>query len=190
MFKAYYHTKMLKNDMQAVCDSMVYDYEDSTITLFRQPVMWSGQNQITSDTIILFLNNNKLDSFYLRSNAFVASREGAKEFNQVKGKNMKGFFEENKIKYILVYGNGQSIYYGKEDSAYIGVNFINCSEMEFLFKNNKIDKGKFITQPDAIFYSLDEIKPEELRLKGFKWQSKIRPDMKLVKQRIKKIYSF
>ena len=68
---------------------------------------------------------------------------------------MKGFFEENKIKYMQVLGNAQSIQYMKEeDSTFIGVNVIDCSEMEFSFKDNKIDKGKFITQPDAVFYTL------------------------------------
>lgn len=186
MVKAYFHAQVLKSDLQAVCDSLVYDYADSTITLYHAPVMWSGVNQITSDTILMFLNNNKLDSFYLQNNAFVISREGAKEFNQVKGKNMKGFFTDSKIRYIRVYGNGQSIYYAKEDSAYMGVNVVDCSEMEFFFSNNKIDKGKFITAPDAVFYTLDEMKPEELRLKGFKWQYKRRPDVRLVRQRIMK----
>ena len=186
LVKAYYGTKILKADMQAVCDSLVYNYDDSNITLYHHPIMWSGQNQITSDTIILFLNNNKLDSFYLRNNAFIASREGAKEYNQVKGRNMKGFFEDNKIKFMRVFGNGQSIYYAREeDSTYIGVNVIDCSEMEFYFKNNKMDKNKFITSPEAVFYPLEEMKPEELRLKGFKWENTLRPDWKLVKQRIK-----
>jgi lipopolysaccharide export system protein LptA len=181
LVKAYYHAKVLKTDIQAVCDSLVYNNDDSTITLYHDPVMWSGQNQITSDTIVLFMNNNKLDSFDLDNNAFVISREGAKEYNQVKGKNMKGYVKENKISYIRVFGNGQSIYYANEDSAYIGVNVVNCSEMEFYFNNNRIDKGKFITSPDAIFYTLDEMKPEELRLKGFKWLNKRRPTLKWIR---------
>jgi hypothetical protein len=185
--KGYYHAKVVKPDIQAICDSLVYNYDDSSITLYRNPIMWSGYNQITSDTIMMFLNNNRLDSFYLRNNAFIASREGAKEFNQVKGKNMKGFFDrDNTIRYVEVFGNGQSIYYAKDDSAYIGVNVIDCSEMRFYFKDNKIDKTSFITQPDAVLYRLDEMKPEELRLKGFRWQSALKPDMKLVKQRVKK----
>lgn len=185
MVKAYYNAKILKPDIQSVCDSLVYNYDDSTITLYRSPVMWSGQNQITSDTIIMFLNNNKIDSFYILNNAFIASREGAKEFNQIKGKNMKGYINNNKIEFMDVFGNGQSIYYAKEeDSSYIGVNVIDCSEMVFYFKNNKISSSKFITQPDAVFYRLDEIKAEELRLKGFVWLIKKRPDMKLVKQRV------
>jgi lipopolysaccharide export system protein LptA len=189
--KAYYNAKILKNDIQAVCDSLVYNYSDSTINLYHDPIIWSGQNQITADTIVMFINNSKIDSFNLNNNAFIASREASNEYNQVKGKNMKGFFENNKIKYMLVFGNGQSIYFAKEaDSTYIGVNVVDCSEMEFYFNDNKIGKGKFITQPDAVFYSLDEMKSEELRLKGFKWQIARRPNIRTVKQRIKNKFNY
>lgn len=178
--RAYHHAQLLKFDIQAVADSIVYLYDDSCITLFELPVMWSGQNQITADTIQLFINNAKIDSFYLLTNAFLVSRETAKDFNQVKGKMMIGRFEQSKMKYMRVYGNAQSIYYPKEekDSSYIGVNVIDCSEMEFFFNNNKIERCNFITQPQATMYPIGELKPEELKLKGFKWQQQRRPTLK------------
>jgi hypothetical protein len=39
----------------------------------------------------------------------------------------------------------------------------------------QIHKATFISSPDATLYPLDELKPEELRLKGFKWQEALRP---------------
>jgi lipopolysaccharide export system protein LptA len=183
LVKAYRNAQVLKFDLQSVCDSLVYDYRDSTIAMFRNPVMWSGQNQITSDTIVLFINNNRIDSFYLLNNAFMISRETAKDFNQVKGKHMKGLFENSQFKYIRVYGNAQSIFYVKEekDSSYIGVNVSDCSEMEFFFSENKIQRSNMITQPDATFYPIGELKPEELKLKGFKWQNKRRPTLQSIR---------
>jgi lipopolysaccharide export system protein LptA len=188
MVKAYYHAQILKLDIQAVSDSLVYRYSDSTITLFHNPIMWSGNNQITSDTIVLFLNNNKLDSFNLLNNAFMISREAAKEFSQVKGKWMSGRFEESKFKYLHVFGNAQSIFYAKDDkdSSYLGVNVIDCSEIEFFFKQNKIDRTNFINQPNATFYQLNALKPEELKLKGFNWRIKQRPSIKSVTQYLTK----
>jgi lipopolysaccharide assembly outer membrane protein LptD (OstA) len=180
LVKAYHHAQILKLDIQSVCDSIVYSYKDSTIMLFNDPIMWSGNNQVTADTMVLYLNNNKLDSFYFLSNAFMASREGAKEFNQVKGKWMKGQLDSNAFKYLHVYGNGQSIFYAKDDkdSSYMGVNVIDCSEMEFFFDQNRMKKINFIKQPNAVFYPLHALKPEELKLKGFNWRSKQRPTLK------------
>ena len=96
---------------------------------------------------------------------------------------MTALFANGKISFIKVYGNGQSVYYAKEDSSYIGVNVIDCSEMTFAFEQGKIKNAKFITQPDATFYPIDELTPEELRLKGFVWRSKGRPTKQNLKSR-------
>lgn len=180
LIKAYHQAQLLKWDMQSVCDSLVYNYDDSCISLFKRPIMWSGNNQISADTIQLFLNNNKIDSFHLISNSFLASRETAKDFNQVKGKNMMGNFKDLKINYLHVMANAQSIFYPRDDkdSSFIGVNVIDCSEMEFFFNNNKIVRCNFITEPQATLYPIGELKSEELKLKGFKWQKNRRPTIK------------
>ncbi len=181
LLKAYRNVKIYKADMQAVCDSLVYVKGDSLMTLYHNPVLWSDENQITGDTILFYINNNKLDSMNIRNNGFVISKETSKHYNQVKGKNMTANFKNNKIEFIQVFGNGQSIYYAKEDSAYIGVNVINCSEMIFQFNVGKIKTAKFITQPDATFYPINELKPEELKIKGFVWHQKNRPQKYLLK---------
>ena len=176
MLRAFNEVKIFKSDLQAVCDSLVYIDDDSSMKMYQAPVMWSGQNQITSDTIVFFINNNKLDSFNLLSDAMVISKEKGAHFNQIKGKNITGCLDSGTINLIKVYGNGQSIYYAKEDSVnYIGINKIDCSEMIFEFKKGGLEKATYITEPDAILYTLDELKPEELRLKGFKWLNKRRP---------------
>ncbi len=180
LVRAYAHVKLLKSDMQAICDSLLYDRTDSCITLYKKPVMWSGSNQITSDTIELFLVNNQLDSFVLRGNAFLISREAAKLYNQIKGKNMYGFFEDNAIRYMHVNGNGQSIYYVKEDSDFVGVNEIDCSEMDFNFIGNKIASCNFINKPVSVFHPMINLKPEQLRLKGFVWLNNLRPTPVLI----------
>jgi lipopolysaccharide export system protein LptA len=181
ILKAYRNVKIYKTDMQVICDSLVYLKSDSIMSLYHKPVLWSDMNQVTGDTIIFYLNNRKLDSMDIRNNAFVISQETSRHYNQVKGRNMKAYFKEGKISFIQVYGNGQSIYYAKEDSAYIGVNVIDCSEMAFRFELGKINTAKFITQPDATFYPINEISPEELRLKGFTWRSQSKPRKQNIK---------
>jgi lipopolysaccharide export system protein LptA len=174
--KAYHQVKIFMSEIQGVCDSLIYQKSDSTLSMFSSPIIWNGMNQITADTIHFYINNNKLDSFDLRSNSFLISNEKGLHYNQVKGKNMKGFLDSSTIKYLRVYGNGQSIYYAKDDSVnYIGINKVDCSEMEFNFSNKKISKGIFITNPEGIFYPLDEFKPEELRLRGFVWRENEKP---------------
>lgn len=183
LIKAYTKVKIFKSDIQAICDSLVYIKQDSSMILYKRPVLWSGVNQITGDTIVFYINNRKLDSMYVINNAFVVSKENALHFNQVRGKHIKGFFKEGKIDFIFVYGNGQSIYYAKEDMAYIGVNVIDCSEMKFKFVGGKIATARFITTPSANFYPIEQLKPEELRLKGFKWLDVNRPQRKVISKK-------
>ena len=175
LVKAFRQVSVLKYDMQARSDSVIYQSKDSSLTLFHKPALWSGQNQATADTIIMYMNNNKLDSFRLIENGMMISRVAAKEFDQIRGRIMSGRLSDSKFEYLKVMGNSQSIYYVKEDSAYTGVNVIDCSEMEFFFTDNKISRCQFLTKPDANYYPVKDIKPEELRLKGFKWRAKERP---------------
>jgi len=176
LLKAFHQVKIFKTDLQAVCDSLVYVQSDSVIQMYHAPIMWNGVNQIFSDTILFYVNNGKLDSFDLMSNAMIISKEKGAHYNQIKGKDMKGRMDSSNLNEIKVFGNGQSIFYAKEDSVnYIGVNVIDCSEMTFNFLKGQLDKAKFITSPDATLYPVDELKPEELRLKGFKWYEGRRP---------------
>ncbi|MCG9879392.1 MAG: hypothetical protein MH472_02225 [Bacteroidia bacterium] len=176
LFKAYHQVRIYKSDMQAICDSLVYIQDDSLMQLFKKPIMWNGVNQITADTILFYINNGKLDSFNLLKDALIVSKEKGAHYNQIKGRDMAGAMDSSMLKELKVFGNGQSIFYAKEDSVnYIGVNVVDCSEMNFEFKNGQINKATFISSPDATLHPLDALKPEELRLKGFKWFEHLRP---------------
>lgn len=179
---AFRNVKLFKTDLQAICDSLVYESSDSTLTFYKSPVLWNGINQITADTMKFYMVNNSLDSFVFLNNAFVVSQEKGQHFNQVRGRDMNGRFDSSNIKQIYVLGNGQSIYYAKEDSVnYAGINVIDCSEMVFYLNKGKIEKAVFVKNADATLYPLDEQKPENLRLKGFKWLANVRPK-KLIRE--------
>lgn len=174
--RLFHQVKIFKSDLQAVCDSLVYVRDDSTIWMFRNPIMWSGLNQIISDTICFFLNAGKLDSFNLMANALIISKVKGAHFNQIRGRNMKGQLDSGRIEFVRVLGNAQSIHYEKEDSVnFIGVNEIDCSYMNFIFEKGQIKRAVFETAPTAIMHPPDAIKPEDFRLKGFKWYENKRP---------------
>ena len=53
---AYNNVKCYKSDMQAKCDSLSYNLQDSTIELFKNPIIWSDKFQITADSIRLLVS--------------------------------------------------------------------------------------------------------------------------------------
>jgi lipopolysaccharide export system protein LptA len=172
---AYHHVKFFKSDIQGKCDSLVYLYSDSTMQLFKQPVMWSEKNQLTAEKIELQTRNGKIKLITLTNTAFIISEEDSARFNQVKGEKIRGYFLNNDLHKIYIEGNGQSIYYAKEGEKYIGVNKADCTDMLILMKDSEIDKITFIKKPDAVLYPLNEIPSEELILKDMNNRFKERP---------------
>src|SRR5690606_5817546 len=48
---AYYGTRFYRDDIQGVCDSLVYFTKDSVVQLYKNPVIWSEVHQLSADQI-------------------------------------------------------------------------------------------------------------------------------------------
>lgn len=178
---AYHDVRAYKSDMQAKCDSIVYTYIDSTMRCYKEPTIWSQGAQMTADFITLELKNGDLHKMNMYNNAFLVMIDSldSTKFDQIRGKDMFGYFVNNELQKLDVQGNGQSIYYAKEeDGDYVGVNKAECSNMILRFKDNKVQKVSFLVKPDATFFPLDQITEDELKLKGFSWRDAIKPKSK------------
>ncbi|HEY6161861.1 MAG TPA: OstA-like protein [Bacteroidia bacterium] len=175
MMFAYHHVKFYKPDIQGKCDSLVYTASDSTMRLFKDPVMWSDKNQLTGDKVELLTAGGHIEQIKLLNNAFVVSQEDSVRFNQVKGKNLTGYFVKDELHKIKVEGNGQTIYYAKDKNKYMGVNKADCTDILILLKDNEVDKITFITKPDATLFPFKDAEPKEMRLKGLKPRFTERP---------------
>jgi len=177
---AFHHVKLFKSDMQGVCDSVAFSFGDSTFRLFHKPVLWVDNNQLKADTINVILKNKKIDRMNMLQNAFAANEADSGMFNQARGRKMFGYFKDGVLDRMEVAGNGESIYYAKDDKGgFIGVNKAVCSNMILYFDSaRKIDRIYFLTQPDATMYPLREFPVEESRLKNFIWLDALRPKSK------------
>ncbi len=73
---AWHKVKVFKNDMQALCDSLVYTGIDSIARLYIDPVVWNdGKHQFTSDSIQLVIKDNALS----KANLFVNRKRTRKQ---------------------------------------------------------------------------------------------------------------
>lgn len=175
---AYHDVRLYKKDLQARCDSMFYSNADSLVRCFKKPIAWAEKSQMTADYITIQLKNQQLHRLNLYNAAFIISPEDTVNYNQVKGKNMFGYFVNNQLRSMVVEGNGQSLYFAREDNGdYIGMNQSECSNMLIKFKSNKVQDITFITKPDATFFPIDQL-PEQQKLKGFKWLGALQPQSK------------
>jgi lipopolysaccharide export system protein LptA len=175
---AYHDVKIFKSDLQGKCDSLLYNFTDSTIYFFRDPVLWTTGNQMLADSIHIQMANNKLDKMFLKTNAFVISEDTLVNYNQLKGRSMTAYFnKDSKIDRVFVDGNAESLYFalGEGDTLLMGMNKMECAKMLIRFSENKVSTIKAITTPDAVFIPPHEIEEPARRLKGFAWRKEERP---------------
>ncbi len=180
LVKAYYNVKFFRTDMQGRCDSMVYDFRDSTNTFYNTPVIWAQHNQMTAQTIKLFSRNNALYKAELINSAFIINPEkDSLSFNQIKGRNMIGYIRNNELYRIDVDGNGQTVYYPKDDEVTIGVNRAESSNLSIFLENKQITGIKLRIEPEGDLNPPYLLPDEDVKLQGFIWLESIRPKNKM-----------
>ena len=104
--------------------------------LFKDPVVWSQQSQISGDTIYLFTLNKKPKRMYAFENAISVQKVGPDYYNQVKGRTINGYFLNGDIDSVRAKGNAESIYYAQDDSSkFIGVNQATADVIDMYFAN-------------------------------------------------------
>ena len=89
-----------------------------------------------------------MDSLVLYSSAFIISKDDTNSFNQIKGKNMVGYFVNNQLHKIRVLGNAETIYFVREeDKSMIGINKVISSDMLIFLEDNKVKSITYIGSP-------------------------------------------
>lgn len=172
----YHKVKFFKRDMQGKCDSLVYSLKDSVIHLFRDPVIWSEENQLTADSMHINTKEDRIHSIYMKDNALIISRHDSLRYNQIKGDTMRGIFTDNELHKVNVNGNGESIYYAKDsDEKYIGVNKAKSSRMVISLKDKEVNIISLYKAPSAILHPIDKVTEKDMYLDGFEWRGTERP---------------
>jgi hypothetical protein len=177
---AFHNAKIFKSDLQAKADSMFFSDADSTVRCYVSPIIWAQGSQLTGDTVYLQLKNKKLDNMLLHHNSFIVNTEDADStnFNQIKGKVITGYFQDNKLNNMFVDGNAESIYYLKDDTVYSGLNHMISSRLRIMLKDNKLSNISAIRAIDASITPMNDLQEEDRVLKGFIWKPRDRPKSK------------
>ncbi|MEN8927939.1 MAG: hypothetical protein ABF240_03655 [Flavobacteriales bacterium] len=155
--------------------------------MYQDPIIWSESSQMSGDTIFIQLANNKIKELRFRRNAFIIDAVSfydslsktdilVNQYDQIKGKNITGYFSEDSIRTVTVNGNGQSIFFtGEDGKRKSGVNKIDCSDIKIKFFKNKVDEILFIKEPSGKLIPIQDTTEEDKKLKGFKWKIDTKP---------------
>lgn len=182
---AYHDVKMFKSNMQGAADSVSYNFSDSTIYMYVDPIIWAQDSQISADSINIEVRESKIDKMNLARNSFVIQRDSAGNYNQVKGRNMVVYFEDSYISKTDVTGNGESIYHIKEATGAMSMNKIKCSNMALYFRQSAVTEIRTYQEVDGQVKPELEIEPIDRRLRGFQWQIDRRPQLRQVARHLR-----
>jgi len=179
-FEAYHHVRIYSDSLQAKADSLFYSLNDSTIRLLSNPIVWANENQITGDTIYLYVKNKKPEQLYVFENAFAINKIDSSEFyNQLKGNKLNAWFDDGSITKMRTKGNAENIYFALDnDKKFIGINHSNAQIIEISFENNEPAKVVFRNQLTGNMSPIGQTPKSQLMIRGFKWQDELRPKSK------------
>ena len=174
---AYHHVRAYRTDVQAVCDSMVYNSQDSCLTMYTDPILWYGEEQLLGEEIKIYMNDSTIDWAHIINQALAVEKKDSIHFNQVSGKEMKAYFIDGDMRQVDVNANVLVIYYPVEerDSSLMMLNYSEGSFLQMFLKERRMDKGRFINAADGILYPMDQIPKEKYKLPSFVWFDYVRP---------------
>lgn len=174
------NVRAFRTDAQAVCGLLIACTRDSSMTMYKDPIVWSGQRQMFGDSIRCFMNDSTIREAHVMGNAMsIELMPDGEHYNQVSAKLMNGFFTDGKIRWGEAMGNVFVIYYpvDDKDSSLIGLNYTETDTMRFYMTPTVERKLQKIWMPKSkgTLYPMNQIPADKKTLKGFAWYDYIRP---------------
>ena len=163
-------------DMQMVADSMVFTSVDSSLTLYHDPIVWNEDQQVLGEKIIFYMNDSTIDWAHVIGQALFIQRNDSVHYNQITGREMKAYFKDGEIDKADVIGNVLAVFYPLDgDSAMIGMNTTEASNLTIYFKMRAVDRIVVRSRSNGIMYPMDKIDEKKMYLSNFNWFDRIRP---------------
>lgn len=179
-FEAFHHVQVYSDSLQAKCDSLFYALSDSTIRLISSPIVWANNNQITGDTIYMYVQNKKPEQLNVFNNALAINKiDTTAYYNQIKGSRLNAWFTDGELIKMRCKGNAENIYFAMDnDKNFVGVNHSNAQIIEITFENSEPAKVIFRNQLKGTLTPIQKTNKTDLKLNGFKWLENLRPKSK------------
>lgn len=190
VIRGYYDVRIFKEDqtgenpMSGRSDSIFSDQQSGLTKLINissrgngKPVLWSGENQMSGDSIHLISNTRteQLDSLLVFDNAFLIQKDSIEGFNQLKGKELTGYFKENTLEKVIINKNTETLNYMRNnESQLIGINKTLASSVEILFEEQQVKDIYYYNQVDGDLTPEADFPPNARKLQGFNWRGEER----------------
>lgn len=173
----YNKVRTYRTDVQAICDSLVYNTKDSCMTMYKDPITWNLNRQLLGEVIKVYLKDSTIDRAHIINQALsVEMMADEKSFNQISSREMFGFFDKGDIRKTEAVGNVLAVYYVQDDkdSSLIGMVYLETDTMRAYIQNRQLDRI-WTCKSNGVMYPVTQIPPEKAKLPTFAWFDYIRP---------------
>ncbi len=173
----YKKVKAFRNDIQAIADSMMYNTADSCLTMYKSPILWNENKQVTGKKIIAFLEDSTLKKVDIIDNAVAGEMTKDKtRYNQVSSRDIYAYFEKGELVRTDAVDNVISVFYPEsdKDSTAMMMNYLETDTMRIYLKDRQLVKI-WAPQPEGMSYPLTQIPPGKDIVPGFEWYAYLRP---------------
>lgn len=177
ILRAFRGVRFYRSDMQGVCDVMHFNTKDSVLYMYGNPVLWSDDQQLFGDTIIVYMADSTIDYVHVPSSAFSVQIADSGLFNQLGGNDLKAYFKGKNLEHVDIDGNAESIYYPLERDSTIAMrNYLQSSYLSiWMDEEGKLKKLLVNPKPVGKTIPLPDLTDEEKALDKFIWYGDIRP---------------
>lgn len=176
MVRACHKVRAFRSDIQAVCDSLVFDSRDTCMTMYKDPILWYNNMQLLGEEIRIYMDTASIDWVNVINQTLYAERMADAEYNQIRGQEMRFFFDNGKLGEMQVIGSVEVRYYPVDgDGLMMGLNCTESGKLTAYMKDGEVDKILIPTKADGIFYPLTQIPQEKRYLSNFAWFDYVRP---------------
>ena len=174
--KAYNKVRAWGRNMQAVCDSLVFDSRDTCMTMYKDPIMWNGDLQLLGEEVKVYMNDSTINWVNIINQALYVEELDSSIYNQIKGKEMEFYFTDGELREMHVIGSVEVVFYPLDsDSTYIGMNTTTSGRIIAYMKDRKVERVVVPKDSKGVFYPMSQ-RPEEKRfLDSFAWFDYVRP---------------
>ena len=174
--RAFHKVRIYRTDVQGVCDSLVFSSKDTCLTMYHDPILWSNQQQLLGEQIMVYMNDSTIDWAHIHNQALSVEKIDSVNFNQVAGKDMKAYFKDGEMHQVDVLGSVRVVYYWMEkDSTLMGMNVSETSELSIFLENRKMKKMLMKPKTNGVFYPMDQLPADKMKLDNFAWFDYVRP---------------
>jgi hypothetical protein len=149
--------QIFQGNLNAECDSAVYNIDEDIIYLKSRPEAIQENNQMLGKQMKLILENRELREIHVTGDARAISTLDSvvEKENRLEGRELIMYIENRKLVRILAVSNARSFYYLKENEEDRGINVASADTIKAFLVADELDSIAVIGGAQGTFYPED-----------------------------------